>query len=707
MSQSIHKKKFFKVAVNAPIWNPLIYSFQKTPLTSFPQRGERVIVPLGKKRTITGVVIESSSKPFEDNLQPKNPKTKNYQIKDIISIDRASPKLPEPFLKWLEWLSEYYIYPIGRVLSLSFLPVEKKKEKKNSLTSSHPYPNPTSLVSTQPSSLKLTHEQKTCLNEIQRFKGFKTHLLYGVTGSGKTEVYLSLLEKVIEKGKKSLVLVPEISLTPQLVRIFSHRFPNQVAVLHSNLTMKEKKLEWKSLLKGEKHLLIGARSALFCPLYPLGLIIVDEEHESGYKQSEKLKYHARDAAIMLAKISNCQIVLGSATPSMESWRKIKEKKYELHQMKKRVHFQTPPEIHVIDMRKEKQKRREKILNKEPLSSLPFWMSSFLFTKLKENIRKKEQSILFLNRRGTAPLSLCQNCGYTFECPNCAVHLTLHGDNQFICHYCNYTKPFNQKCPQCQSEKIKPLGLGTKRIEKDLKDLFPDVKTARADRDEISSKNKLETLIQDMEKKHNIDILIGTQMIAKGLHFPYLTLVGFVMADISFNLPDFRSSEKNFQLILQMSGRPGRSFDQKAHVVIQTFNPQHMSVVFAQKNDFEGFTEKELSHRKALNYPPYGRLASFRIQGTNFELTKKRSEDLGKRAQRIKEANPLFYSSLQILGPSPAPLTKLKNQYRFHFLIKGPNANCIHSFCHELLFQIDTRKNFKIHPQVDIDPIHML
>lgn len=696
---------FVEVAVNAPLSKPLLYTPNSNSLSL--QRGQRVIVPLGKKRTTTGVVLG-----FRKQAGP-------YKMKSILSLD-SSPPLHEEFLKWLQWISHYYLHPIGQVLALSFLPLKKKKTQD--LDSSEvilSFQKNLSL-SSNVKDISLNEEQTKCIQQIRKTQNFKVHLLYGVTGSGKTEVYLSLIESTLKQGKKALVLVPEISLTPQLLRVFSFRFPNQIAILHSSLRPQEKRSMWKAVLKGERKVLIGARSALFCPLHPLGLIVVDEEHEGSFKQSSQFKYHARDTAIMLAKFYNCPIVLGSATPSMESWKKTEEKKYELHKIKKRIFSSSLPQIHIVDMRKEKRtpdkmqerKKIEKQVRKKEskkISSLPSWMSDFLYKKLCENLSKKEQSALFLNRRGMASLSFCQNCGYVFECPNCAVHLTLHQSKELICHYCDYIESSSETCPKCKKALIKALGLGTEKIEKDLKKLFPHIKTLRADRDEVSSIRDLELMIQNMEKKDQVDILIGTQMIAKGLNFPYLTLVGFVLADIGFNLPDFRASEKSFQLITQMSGRPGRFSRQKSQVIIQAFNPHHISLVFAQENNYEDFAKEELSYRKRLQYPPYGRLALFKVQGSDEKITKKASTVLKETSLKVKKYEMAF-SSLQVLGPSPSPLSKLKGKYRFHLLVKALSPFELNAFCEKLSYEFETKKKnqkLKVQLTVDIDPVHML
>jgi primosomal protein N' (replication factor Y) len=461
----------------------------------------------------------------------------------------------------------------------------------------------------------MTEEQHASFESISKFKTFSSHLVFGVTGSGKTEIYLRLLEKVLEEGKTGIVLVPEISLTPQLIQRFSRRFGDKIAALHSQLTDRERTTQWWDIIEGRKRILVGARSALFCPIQNLGLIIVDEEHEPSYKQDEKLKYNGRDAAVMLAKQADCPIVLGSATPSLETWKNAVEKKYHLHTLKNRVANRSLPDMLVVDLREEKASEEAQKLKEEKYSHLPFWMSPLLFEKMRSTLDDGYQAALFLNRRGVAQMVLCPACGHTRECPNCDINLTLHHHTHLVCHYCDYHESLKNKCPDCSEGHLEAMGLGTELLENDLAKLFPDKKIARADRDEIQTRTDLEDLILGMEEG-TIDILVGTQMIAKGLDFPKLKLVGLVLADVGFNLPDFRATERSFQLITQMSGRSGRHVkpgESPGTVVIQTYNPEHESLVFAQKHDFEGFAQQELNNRSALSYPPVGKLLGFRLQ----------------------------------------------------------------------------------------------
>lgn len=673
----MNTQNYLKVAVEAPFLEPLIYSSEKL----YP-RGVSVKVPL-RTRWVDGVVI--GSVPFPPS---------GFEIKAVGEVHEERLPLSGPFLQWLEWLSVYYLYPLGLVISMTF-PALKKKGRKG--------PQKPSVIPQLPLSQAppYTQEQSLCINRILEDVGFSAHLLHGVTGSGKTEVYLKILGDTISRGQSGIVIVPEISLTPQLIGRFSSRFPENVAVIHSHLTSREKTNQWWSMVTGEKKILIGARSALFCPLDNLGVVVVDEEHEPSFKQDGRLLYHARDAAIKLCQLSCCPIVLGSATPSLETWKNAQEGKYRYHQMTRRVAERKMPNISVIDMKKQRSKK-ERRQGSTQLSRLPFWMSQTLFQKLSEVLERGEQSMLFLNRRGVAQITICSSCGYTYECPNCAISLTLHKQRDLVCHYCNYTQALVDDCTQCGSIDVIPLGLGTELIETDLKTLFPQASIARADRDEIQNRESLEELIENMELGQ-LDILVGTQMIAKGLDFPKLTFVGLVMADVGFNLPDFRGNERSFQLITQVSGRSGRHSKNPGEVIIQTYNPEHPSIT--RVNDYSSFVSYEMDCRQEMGYPPFKRLASIRIQGMKLNRVVNTCQLADQRCRELIRKYP-NYSSIDVLGPAPAPITRLHNKFRYHFLLKSTHSHVLNQFCRQVLAK---QKWFPhgVAVSVDIDPIKML
>jgi primosomal protein N' (replication factor Y) (superfamily II helicase) len=676
------RSEFWKVAVEAPLPSALTYRLPE----NFRQdsricRGQGVIVPLGKRR-VNGILLGPSSDEG------------SFKLKDIIDVDDGRPCLPEAFLQWTEWLSRYYIHPLGQVMEMAFPPLSRATKERKSKKSPVTPELPSSVAP------ELTKEQVKAIGDIEAAPGFGVHLVHGVTGSGKTEIYMHLLESVVKQGRQGIVLVPEISLTPQLIDRFTRRLGNAVAVIHSHLTPREKTNQWWAMLEGKKQVLIGARSALFCPLPALGMIVIDEEHESSFKQDEKLKYHARDAAVMLAKFSGCPVVLGSATPSLETWQNAQSGRYKYHELKSRVADRALPVIEVVDMRSERDLRKQ-----TGESDLPFWLSKSLFTALNETLENRQQAALFLNRRGVAQAVVCPACGFVPECPNCAVKLTLHGKSHLLCHYCDYHETMRESCTACPDGEPKPIGLGTEMIENDLRRMFPGARVARMDRDEIATREDLERMIKEVENRE-VDLLVGTQMIAKGLDFPGLTLVGLVMADVAFNLPDFRASERAFQLLTQVSGRSGRHLDEGAgRVFIQTYNPDHPSIQFTCAHDYKAFAQFEMSFREALGYPPSGRLASFRIQGLDHEKVVSTAKRLRTRAEHLKTRSPNF-AAIEILGPAQAPLAKIRNNHRWQLLVKGPDANHVVSFCRHLCENQDWIPS-QTRLLVDIDAVHLL
>jgi primosomal protein N' (replication factor Y) len=668
----------YLIAVDAPLKEALTYL---SPESGAPlERGLSVLVPLGKRQAHGVVVNKAKSAP-----DPA------IRLKAVLNSIAERPTIPAPYMDWLEWLANYYLYPLGQIVESVFPPLKKDSPRAGRKS---PVVRDYDSRSEPPT---LTEEQQKVLQGLKAKPDFAVHLLHGVTGSGKTEVYLHLLESTLAQGKQGLVLVPEISLTPQLIDRFSRRFPGQIAVLHSHLTEREKTNQWWSMVTRERKILIGARSALFCPLEDLGLIVLDEEHEPSYKQDEKLKYHARDAAVVLAKRLDIPIVLGSATPSLETWNNVLPGKYRLHEMTQRVNARPLPEIEVVDLRAEHRRR------KETPSQLPFWLSDRLYEELVHVFDKGEQAALFLNRRGVAQTAQCHACGFVSECPNCSVSLTVHGHSHLVCHFCDYSERLPEICPDCKESSLEPLGLGTERVEKDMALLFPQLRIARADRDEVQSREQLEKLIEDVEQ-HRLDLLIGTQMIAKGLDFPRLNLVGLVLADVGFHWPDFRASERAFQLLTQVSGRSGRQ--SAGRVVIQTYDPDHVSIRHTLQADFKGFAETELHERRELSYPPHWRMAMLRVQSSDQRGGERTAEALVQRATALRNQFATYSDRIAVLGPAPAPLFKLRNKFRYQIMIKCDSAPRLNAFCKQLLANDDWAvKGTKV--QVDIDPFQML
>lgn len=511
-------------------------------------------------------------------------------------------------------------------------------------------------ISTSDKKVNLTSDQKNIIEKVKmNLNTFKPFLLHGVTGSGKTEVYLNIIEEVLKNGKEVIVLVPEISLTPQMVNIFRSRFKNSIAILHSALSDGEKYDEWRKIERKEVSIVIGARSAIFAPFTNLGLIILDEEHSDTYKQENNPKYDSIDIAIKRAKTFNCPVLLGSATPSIESYTRAKLGVYELLELTKRIN-NTVPDIKIVNMRDEIRKGNR-------------IFSSELLDSIQDRLNKNEQVILFLNRRGYSTTITCKECGNVIKCPNCDIPLTYHKNgNKLNCHYCNYTTYKPKKCNSCGSEDISSYGLGTEKVEEEIKKIFKDAKTIRMDIDTTKRKGSHEKIIKDFKnKKYNI--LIGTQMISKGLDFEDVTLVGVLNGDMTLNIPDFRSAERTFDLLNQVAGRAGR-VSKPGKVLIQCFNINHYSIVYAAKNDYKSFYKEEINIRKKLNYPPYCSICLIKIIGNEYNY-------LINEANKIKDYL-IKNKNLIILGPSLSNLPKINNKYYVQIVLKYKHLSKVYN-----------------------------
>ncbi|WP_249670190.1 primosomal protein N' [Bacillus altitudinis] len=506
--------------------------------------------------------------------------------------------------------------------------------------------------------LDLTAEQAEAAKPIHQAVSddkHETFLLHGVTGSGKTEIYLQTIDHVLQKGKEAIVLVPEISLTPQMVQRFKERFGSNVAVLHSGLSTGEKYDEWRKIHRKEVKLVVGARSAVFAPFENLGMIIIDEEHESSYKQEEMPRYHAKDVAIERAGRHQCPVVLGSATPSLESYARAKKGVYTLLTLKRRVNQQQLPHVSLIDMREELRNGNRSMFSEE------------LMLRLKEVLERKEQAVLFLNKRGYSSFVMCRDCGYVEQCPHCEISLTYHRfQKRLKCHYCGHEDPVPAECPECHSEHIRYFGTGTQRVEEELTKVLPEARVIRMDVDTTSRKGAHEKLLTSFGNKE-ADILLGTQMIAKGLDFPDVTLVGVLSADTSLHIPDFRSSEKTFQLLTQVSGRAGRH-EKAGSVIIQSYTPSHYSIELTKQHDYEAFYEQEMLHRRHQSYPPFYFLAMVTV---SHEEVTKAAHVTDKIVQFLKmNCAP----NTRILGPAASPIAKIKDRYRYQCVIKYKREN---------------------------------
>ncbi len=520
----------------------------------------------------------------------------------------------------------------------------------------------------------------------------KPVLLFGVTGSGKTEVYLQAIARALERGQTALVLVPEISLTPQTVERFKSRFAStqeQVAVLHSHLSAGERHDEWHKIHGGKARIVIGARSAVFAPLSKLGLIVVDEEHENSYKQEEAPRYQARDLAVLRAKMEDCTVILGSATPSVESYHNAMTGKYEIALLTIRVDDQKMPFIRIVDLRTESGRQK---------SGQPLVLSEKLRAAITTRLEKKEQTILFLNRRGFATSLVCPACGDVQRCVDCSISLTFHRTaNRLICHLCGHQAAVPKRCPKCQDPAIRQAGLGTERVEDVVGKVFPQANIKRMDADAMTKKESYRETLHAF-RAGKIDILIGTQMIAKGLHFPNVTLVGIINADLALHLPDFRAGERTFQLLTQVAGRAGRG-ETTGEVFVQSFTPFSPSIQFARHHDFEGYFQQEVDFRSKCGFPPFVHLVLITIRCAHQERGRFTAETV---ARRLKEGLP---EGATMGDAVPAPLEKLKGQFRYQLLLRGRSAFKLSRHVRAVLAKMQLPTD--VIAAVDVDPYQLL
>jgi primosomal protein N' (replication factor Y) len=715
--------------------------------------GSRVLCEFGKRHAV-GVVVDVADREPEIELD---------KLKPILRIVDSVPVLPGELLAFLVELARYYLAPMGEVMRLALPAVERKAEGNEQLSlvktklvgrvvkearvlAEVPLPaeglrgkvqeiydflktegvTPVSVLSQRWSTaarslaklrelglvvlenatkhvdpftaLRIERDTAPQLNPYQ-LKAVEAingaldqatatnFLLHGVTASGKTEVYIHAVGHCLEHGKGALVLVPEIALTPQLVARFRARLGEKIAVLHSALSDAERHVMWTRLRSGELRVAIGARSALFAPVMELGLICVDEEHDSSFKQEEGVRYHARDMAILRAYRSRAVCVLGSATPSLASQHLV-----DLGQLQKLTlpgrarETAGLPEIEIVDLR-----RMGPGPTGDRLVTLP------LKRALEATLAAKEQAILFLNRRGFAPSLICDDCGTIANCPDCSVALTVHRSfkPKVVCHYCGFTKPLPEQCEACKSPRVSEEGSGTERIEEILKEMFPEAKVARLDRD-VAAGAKSEKILNRM-RQGEIDILVGTQMVTKGHDLPEVTLVGVLDADAALSLPDFRAAERTFQLLVQVAGRAGRA-SKPGRVLVQTRQPDAPAIVYAMSHDVMGFLEQERYAREELEYPPFSRLGLVRCEGLNEAVTKAVCEQLARVARTHRT------DLVDVVGPSAAPIARVRNRYRFRFLVKSKERKALRQ---TLLSVLRTSVDRRVHVIVDVDPMSML
>lgn len=735
------------IAISAPVKEPFSYAVPEE-LKMLARVGSRVLVPFNRRR-MTGYVIKEV---FEA------PVRRLKKIEDILDPD---PLFHPQMVSFFEWIAEYYRHPLGMVIHAS-LPGEQfksaaltekgkafvegrlfdseetrilrwignnpgkklpwpmikihpfqekgwirlenrlKRARKKSIPEHHAVSvrkkpgamPPTGPHPLNPYQLKAVAQIKNRLDQGI----FGSFLLYGVTGSGKTEVYARAVEHVVKSGRQAILMAPEILLAGYLEGIFRCRLGDRVALYHSGLSKSERRRQWSRMTAGDVDLAIGARSALFAPLSRVGLIIVDEEHDTAYVQagSNGPPYCARDAAVVRARFESAVVVLGSGTPSVQSFQNANESRYHLLEMPERVEQRPMPGMEIVDMRKVKDERGE-----EPMISPTLKMA------LQGALDAGNQSILFLNRRGFHQIFLCRSCGRAQRCPNCDVSLTFHLNlNRLVCHYCGFTSPPNVPCNICGGHSLKPFGFGTEKMEVELNALFPDARISRMDTDSTRKKGTATSILKDFasEKTH---ILVGTQMITKGYDFPKVTLVGVVAADLSLGFPDFRAGERTFQLLSQVAGRAGRG-DRKGRVIIQTFNPDHYVIQAAVKHDFNLFFEKEKNLRRQLRYPPFSNLACLKLQGSDPVKTGATVRELGRRLREMLRNWPTRGKEIHLLGPVSAPMARLKRKFRWQLLIKCQNGSLLKHFLQEAERVFDQIPGAnRVQFMVDVDPYDML
>lgn len=532
----------------------------------------------------------------------------------------------------------------------------------------------------------LTEEQQKCFDGINfciQNEEFCKNLIYGITGSGKTEIYLQLIKEVLEKGKEAIVLVPEISLTPQMVDRFLARFGDIVAVLHSKLSDGERYDEWQNIASGKKKIVIGARSAIFAPTKNLGIIIIDEEHDMSYKAESTPRYNAKDLAGYIATQKSCPLVLGSATPDIITMEKAKKNDIVLYTLKNRANRANLPDVQIVDM------RNELAIGNRSMISFK------LQDEINKNLENKKQTILFLNRRGYSTFIMCRDCGYVAKCKNCNISLTYHmNENKLKCHYCGYENSVIKECPECKSKKVKYFGTGTQKLENEVHKLFPNASTIRMDLDTVTKKNSHEEILNKF-KNENIDILIGTQMIVKGHHFPNVTLVGVVSADSSLNMDDYRAVERTFQTLVQVAGRAGR--EENGNVIIQTYNPDHYAIIDSQKQDYDLFYNQEISLRKMLNYPPFCDIILISFSGKNLNQINNISNLVYKKILSVQNDN------MNIYKPVPSPIDKIQNNYRWRIIIKCKVTSKVLDIIKYAINDEQIKKHKETKVIVDINP----
>ncbi len=662
-------KKYVEVITSLPI--DRTFQYEVTGEETFPPEiGKRVHIPFRSARRV-GYIVKIEDRPMVKEPRP------------LIDIIDENPIFTKEMIDLAGWIKDNYFCSWGEALE-AMIPGPLKHGKISM----------TSRVKEAPGEVEPTEphvpnkEQKKVLDSINKCLDEGRHevfLLHGITGSGKTEIYLQAMESVMAKGKSGIILVPEISLTPQTVERFMSRFGQRVAVFHSRMLQSAKFKEWERIRKGEARIVVGPRSAVFSPFREIGLFVVDEEHEPSYKQEDVPRYHARDVAIERAKEAGVPVILGSATPSLESFYKAASGEYHLVELTQRIKEKELPKVKLVDMRMEFDTRVGKKV-----------VSQVLAEALKKDITKKQQALIFLNRRGFSTFVSCRKCGHVIKCPKCDSPMVFHKEkDELICHYCNARISPPVICPACNGDYLMYRGTGTQKVEAELKRILPEVRIARMDSDSMTKRGSHGRVLKDF-KDHGIDVIVGTQMIAKGLDFPKVTLVGVVSADANLNLPDFRSGERTFNLITQVAGRAGRG-DLGGEVIVQTYTPEHYAVGLAAKHDYNTFYYKEIESRRHLSFPPFVNLVKITLRS-------RKEENAQEAAERLAKVLKKKIQGIDILGPAPSPMAKLRGYYRWNVLIRAQDRSAMVKKLRSALKGF--RKGSGVFMAVDVDPMSM-
>lgn len=664
---------FLDIVLNVPVNQAFTYSYiplENQKPENIPQIGKRAEVRFGNKK-MTGFITKIyDSFPSHCAVPPE-------KIKQVSKIVDSEPLITQELLETAIWVSKYYLCTIGEAVN-SILPSARRESSEQSFS----FDSEISAGIRQ----NLSEEQKKAVNDILAHaekNESSFHYLYGPTGSGKTEVFLQTAEQILKKNKGVIYLVPEISLTQQVVDSVVNRFGPQVAVLHSSLTQSQKLTQWKKILHREARIVIGARSAIFAPVPDLGMIIIDEEHDSSYKSGNTPRYHARQTAMYRASKLKIPLIMGSATPSVEAWHLMNCGKLLKHTLSKRLAGGEKPSIKCINLNQ---------------SVMQGCISEELKNEIETTLKEKKQAILFLNRRGFTHFFRCSTCGFEMKCKNCSVSMTFHkSENRLRCHYCGWHILPPSSCPKCGSLDIGYSGFGTEFIEAETAQKFPNARIVRVDTDSVSKKGELQNKI-DAFKKGEFDIMLGTQMVAKGLNFPNLKTVGIILADTALHLPDFRATERTFSLITQVAGRAGRFFPD-GKVFVQTYNPENQAISFACSANTEGFYDFEINQRKLLSFPPFSRLIRLVFRSSNQIKAQKTSEDAANLIENLK------IPRVEILGPSECPLSKISQNYRFQLILRGEKIVPLQNAVRKLLF--DYRHPQEVYIECDVDPVSLL